>query len=154
MGEGEDQRKANQIALRFLSYRARSTQEIRDRLREKGVASPEAEKTVAYLMSCGYINDRSLAQDLARSLFANKGWGFGRIAATLRSRGVPPDLVDETLSSLKQTHSEAEAASAIIKRRFLHFDCRTAPPKEKKRVADFLQRRGFSWDTISRIVLP
>ncbi len=152
MEEGENQKKAKRIALRMLAYRGRSRQEITDKLREKGFSPIIIEDTLDYLESFGYVNDQSFALELATALFAHKGWGFRRIVYTLRSRGIPADVVHDTIASLSRSHSEEETALAIVKRRFSHIDFRSASPKERQRVASFLQRRGYSWDTINRVM--
>lgn len=151
MSEAEDRKKAKQTALRMLAYRGRSKQEIKGRLCEKGFASKIIQETLDYLSAYGYVDDQAYARELALSLCTHKGWGFGRIAYTLQSRGIPADMVDETISALKKTHSEEETASAIVKRRFSHIDFSKASPREKHRVISFLQRRGFSWTTINQI---
>jgi regulatory protein len=152
MGEEEQRKKARQSALRMLTYRGRSRQELIEKLNKKGFSPDIVEETVAYAISCGYVNDRLLAQELAENIFTYKGWGFSRIAATLRSRGIPPDTVETAMSSLKEAHSEEETASAIVERRFSHITFPTASLSDKRRVTNFLQRRGFSWDTISRVM--
>lgn len=152
MREGEDRKKARQTALRLLAYRGRSRQEIIDKLEGKGFSTEVVENTLDYVISCGYVDDRLLAQNLAEGLFTRKGWGFVRIALALRSRGIPSDVVEHTMGSFKKIHSEEETASALVKRRFSHINFRTASPSVKRRVANFLSRRGFTWETINRVM--
>jgi regulatory protein len=152
MSDEEELNKAKGIALRMLTYRDRSRQEIRDKLEQKGISSPVIEKVVTILSDYGYLNDRTFAQRLARNLLETKYWGFSRIGAALRDRGVAPELIQETVSQLKEDHSEEETALQLLKRRFSHFASQEASSKEKRRIIQFLKRRGFSWDTISRVL--
>ena len=57
------------------------------------------------------------------------------------------------ISQLKENYSEEKTALRIMKRRFSHFDFHEATPKEKQRITQFFRRRGFSWETISRVLM-
>jgi len=126
MSDEEELKKAKGIALRMLTYRDRSKQEMRDRLEQKGICASVIENVVTLLSDYGYLDDQTFAQRLARSLLETKNWGFS---------------------------SEEETALQIMKRRFSHFDLQEASSKEKRRIIQFLKRRGFSWDTISRVLM-
>jgi regulatory protein len=153
MNDEEELKKAKEIALRMLTYRDRSKQEVRDKLDQKKISPRVTETVVTLLSEYGYLNDQTFAQRLARSLLETKGWGFSRIGTALKNRGLAPELVQETVSQLKADYSEEETALQIMKRRFSHLDLREASPKDKRRVVQFLKRRGFSWDTITRVLM-
>ena len=153
MGDEEELKKAERIALRMLTYRDRSKQEIRDKLNQKGISASVTEKAVTQLADHGYLDDQTFAERLARSLFETKNCGFARIEATLRARGLSPELVRKTILQLKGDYSEEETALQIMKRRFSHFDFQEASSKEKHRLIQFFRRRGFSWETISRMLM-
>ena len=152
MGDEEEFKKAEKIALRMLVFRDRSEQEIRDKLNQKGFSASVTEKIITKCSGHGYLDDRTFAERLARSLFTTKNWGFARIGATLRDRGVSSALVKETILQLREDYSEEEAALQIMKRRFCRFDFQKASSKEKHLLIQFLRRRGFSWETISRML--
>ena len=152
MSDEEELKKAKGIALRMLTYRDRSKQEIRDKLEQKEISPCVIENVVTLLSDYGYLDDRAFAQRWARSLLETKNWGFSRIGVALRGRGLARELVEEAISQLREDYSEEETAFQIMKRRFSHFDLQEASSKEKRRVIAFLKRRGFSWDTISRVL--
>jgi len=153
MSDEEEQKRAKKIALKMLAFRDRSKQEIRERLVQKGVPASAIEKVVTQLADYGYLDDQAFAQRLAFGLFETKSWGFGRIGVTLKARGFSPELVKKTLSQLKENYSEEETALRIMKRRFSHFNPHEASPKEKRRVIQFFRRKGFSWETISQVLM-
>jgi SOS response regulatory protein OraA/RecX len=136
MDEGEQLKKAKGIALRLLSLRPRSCKEVS-----------------VYLTDYGYLNDQKFAQALAVHLLENKNFGFARIGATLKERGLSPELAKATVSHLQENYSEEKTALQIMKRRFSHFNVRQATPKDKNRLVQFLRRRGFSWETISHVLM-
>ncbi|MBN2468841.1 MAG: regulatory protein RecX [Deltaproteobacteria bacterium] len=152
MDEEEEFQKAKSSAIRMLAFRARSTQEISDRLHRKGISASLTQRVVNYLNEYGYLDDQAFAQQWAKSLVVNKGWGFARIKVDLRSRGISPDLAEETIARLRKDHSEEETARRILGKRFSHLDLRKISPKDKNRLIRFFQSRGFSWETILRVV--
>ena len=118
MSDEEELKKAKRTALQMLTFRARSKQEIRDKLTQKGISASIIETVLAHLTDYGYLDDQAFGQKLALSLFETKGWGFARIGVTLRDRGLSPELVKKTISQLKENYSEEKTALRIMKRRF------------------------------------
>jgi len=153
MSDEEELRKAKEITLRMLAARDRSKHEIRDTLKQRGISPAVIENVVVLFSEYGYLDDQRFAQRLAGDLLKTKNWGFSRIGFALRERGLAPELVEETVAQLQEAHSEEETALQIMKRRFSHFDLQEASSKEKRRIVQFLRRRGFSWDTISRVLV-
>ena len=153
MEEAEQLKKAKTVALRFLAFRPRSCKEVSGKLAEKGFFPSVIENVVVYLTDYGYLNDQKFSQALAVHLLENKKFGFARIGVTLKERGLAPGLVQTAISQLQQNYSEEKTALEIMKRRFSHFDVNKATPKEKNRPVQFLRRRGFSWETISRVLM-
>jgi len=137
----------------MLAFQARSRQEMEDKLSRKGFSASVTQTVVAYLIEYGYVNDDLFAEQLARGLFENKNWGFIRIKRTLKNRGVLPELADKTISQLKENHSEEETALRILNRRFSHINLNEASLEEKKRIIRFFQQRGFSWETIIKVLM-
>ena len=153
MGDEEELKRAKRSALRMLAFQARSNQEMEGKLSQKGFSVSVTKKVLAYLIKYGYLNDNLFAEQLALGLFENKNWGFIRIRNTLKNRGVLPELVDKTISQLRENHSEEETALRILNRRFSHINLREASLKEKKRIIQFFQQRGFSWETITKVLM-
>jgi regulatory protein len=153
MDEGEQLKKAKGIALRLLSLRPRSCKEVSEKLVQKSFIPSVIENVVVYLIDYGYLNDQKFAQALAVHLLENKKFGFARIGATLKERGLSPELAKATIAHLKQNYSEEKTALQIVKRRFSRFNVRQATPKDKNRLVQFLRRRGFSWETISHVLM-
>jgi len=151
--EEEELKKAKGIALRMLAFRPRSTQEVKNKLIQKGFRPSVIENVVVLLTDYGYLNDQKFARALGVHLLENKKVGFARIGVTLKERGVSPELVKETLFHLQENYSEEKTALQIMKRRFSHFNVRQATPKDKNRLVQFLRRRGFSWETISHVLV-
>lgn len=135
-------------ALRLLSYRGRSENELRDRLLRKGFSEETVSLTLAYLKESGFIDDRVLAVDLKRQAVEQKKLGYRAARSLLQRRGVSDDLAESTLVYDEEVEL-ANARSLLDKK---HGPAGNyLAPKERKRLYDYLSRRGFSSYVIGRV---
>ncbi|HEX9020886.1 MAG TPA: regulatory protein RecX, partial [Nitrospirota bacterium] len=109
------------------------------------------ESVIAHLIRLGYVNDGAFARQWALSRIRLRGFGRRRIEQELRGKGVSRDIILEVLSEAFQEPSEADIArrEAEKKRKSLS---RFAPEVQRRRLAGFLERRGFSAGIIRSIV--
>lgn len=139
---------ARRYALRLLSYRGRSENELRDRLLRKGLSEETVSLTLAYLKKSGFIDDRVLAMDLKRQAVEQKKLGYRAARSLLQRRGVSDDLAESTLVYDEEVEL-ANARSLLDKKHGSAGNYLT--PKERKRLYDYLSRRGFSSYVIGRV---
>ena len=127
-------------ALEALARRPLSRREVTERLDRRGVREDIAEETADWLERMGYVDDGEYAGQIARH-YAAKGYGAGRVREELAKRGVPREYWDTALEQMPDTGDAVD--------RFLRAKLRGEPDRKgKKRVADALLRRGFSWEEI------
>jgi regulatory protein len=107
---GTDARTA---ALKSLSYRARSTKEVEEKLKEKGFGPSEIKKTVEWLTGAGYLNDEVFARDRANSRLRTKNWGAVKIASELNSKGVAREIIGKILDELDEALEVETALRAL-----------------------------------------
>ena len=131
--------KAN--AADLIGKRAMSRRDLERKLQEKGASEAEARYASEWLEAIGAINDADYAVLLAQH-YARQGYGPARVREKLYENGVPRELWDDALDSLP------DPAESID--RFLEHKLRgkSLDEKEKKRLADALLRRGFSWSDV------
>lgn len=147
----EQAKKAKEKALRLLSVRARSEQEMRGRLYDAGFDDGVAEKTIQDLLRIGLLNDREFALSFARSQMVTRPCGEMLLRRELKRKGVPDEFILLAIEEAYGEKSQNEVAHklAIKKKR----QYRTVEEtKAKKRTADFLMRRGFSWHIVSDVL--
>jgi regulatory protein len=140
------QEQALQRAVRFLGYRPRSAAEVLSYLTRRGYSTAVVEKTLEKLRSLNYVNDKTFARNWARSRSENRGHGPKRIEQELRTKGIGPVLIRETVCEVFAPGEEAEKAKILLARRFKNQ--KINDPKILRRAATFLQRRGYSADII------
>ncbi len=135
-------------ALRLLNARDYTEARLREKLRGKGFDETDLEAVLGKLVSEGWVNDLRYAERFAESALACGRYYGPRLRQEMRRRGLSRELVSEVLGRVLGEHDEAVEVRAIIERRFSGFSFSTASDKEKRRAADFLQRRGFSLSAI------
>jgi regulatory protein len=143
--------RAKSTAMNYLGSKARSTHEVRQKLSQKGFGAETAERVVDRLEELGYLDDADYARRYAESRFAAKGYGPQRIRQELRRRGVSDQHTQAALEELLETADPLEAAREQAEKRWQRLASETDPRKRRKKLGDFLVRRGFGFDVIRQV---
>lgn len=126
-------------ALNVLGYRARSTREMRERLRRAGYAGETVDQVIARLEELGYLDDEEFARELACS--EARKYGPRRIYGDLRRAGIDEEAAREVIEEEFAGRSEHEAAREAARRRY---NTGEGSDAQVRRVYGFLTRRGYS----------
>lgn len=148
----EDILKAKDKALKLLGYRARSTSEIRTRLKQAGFEEIAIHNVIEDLSRTGLLNDTEFAEAFARTKLVQRPAGRFLIHQELRGKGIDEKIIEKTLNQIYEETSEKDLAEQLIQKRLSRLQD-SDDPKEKKRLTDLLRRRGFNWDIIEQILL-
>ncbi len=143
--------QAKNAAYRLLTYRPRSRRELMGKLQDRGFDGSVIEGVLAELERYGYVNDRQFAEQWAAGRLRLRGFGRHRVERELRDKGIERDIIAETLASVYTNEIEigTARASAETKLKVLReFDAGT----RTRRLAAFLERKGFSYDTIRTVL--
>jgi regulatory protein len=138
---------ARDRALNFLSYRPRSSEEVRRNLRDKPFAESTIETVIERLEGAGLIDDEAFAR-----FWVDNRERFGprshrALRHELRQKGVSDAAVEAALADLDEEDSAYRAASAKLQR-YARADEETF----RKRLGGFLSRRGFSYGIIRDVL--
>ena len=129
-------------ALRHLARREHSRSELARKLAARA-ESPEAlEQLLDALAARRQLSDERYAEARAHQL-ARK-YGAARIRADLKSKGIAPDIATRVSGD-----GELERARAILARKYRDV---AGTREEIARRSRFLQSRGFSHDTIRKLL--
>jgi len=134
------------LAVRWLARREYSRSELSQRLRQRGIAVEEIERTLDELAAAGYLSDARYAQ----AVVAHRVGRFGQraIVHALKERGITAADAQMALAPLAETDELADA-QALWQRRF---GVAPANDREKARQVRFLQARGYSLSTALRVL--
>lgn len=127
-------------ALRFLKIRPRSIGELKEKLGGKGFSETEIETTIHDLTASGLLDDRAFTKSWINYRLA-RPFGFRRIMQELKAKGVDQELIEQAVAEV-EGYSPETVALELAQRRWQRLP-NIDPLKKKKRVLDFLLRRGF-----------
>lgn len=139
---------ARQYAFLLLSYKARTTSELRQRLGRKGFSPDIVSRTLQRLAELKMVDDAGFARRFTEDRINIGHKGKWRVRGELLKRGVAKEHIEEALA----TAPEETAAAREVAQKYLGRNRRLEPDVLKRRLYAFLARRGFSPDTI-RIVM-
>ena len=135
-------------ALRLLGVRDYSGGEMRRKLLAKGLGAPEAEEAVGALRSRGLIDDGRYARRLASYYTGEKLWGPRRVLQKLLEKGIDRELAGALTREAAQAGSSRERLRKVAGSKLKGKTVEEVSPRDRKRLADHLSRRGFLWDDI------
>ena len=142
----EQRKQAKNKAFQLLRVRARSEKEIRDRLRQSKFTQDIIIWTVDELKRLNFIN----AKVYSRSRMVTHPQGSFLLKRELMNFGILESDIEIGISEAYKESSELEIAEHLVikRKRLLNIE----EQKAKKKICDFLLRRGFSWDIVNEIL--
>jgi regulatory protein len=145
----EAETQAKSIAINYLSYRQRSSKEIKDHLMKKGFSRACAEQVIHRLQSVQMVNDLEFARVFVRDRLKRKPTGQALLRMQLLAKGIPSSMSDMVLAELISLQSQQDSALLAAKQKIRlaqNSKKEMDGEKRKKRLLDFLLRRGFSYE--------
>jgi regulatory protein len=151
--EAEDTlQKAYDRAVRFLSYRPRSVAEVRQHLAhlEAGYSAELIEAVIVRLTEQGYLNDEEFARYWVENRQRFRPKGSRALRQELRQRGLESDVIEMALANVDAEEAAMQAARPRAER--LAALAQADPTAFRRKLSDFLLRRGFGYDVVEGIV--
>jgi regulatory protein len=144
--QAEDAREASlQKALRFLSYRPRSVDEVRKNLLKHEFAEDVIADTLSRLERTGLIGDDQFARAWVENRNTFRPRGKRVLTIELRQKGISEDVIRSALPDSVDEEALALEAGRKYSRRLQGLDW----PEFRAKLAGHLGRRGFSYEVIS-----
>jgi regulatory protein len=152
-GELEDKEyiRAKNSAYRYLTYRPRSIAEIESKLRDKGFSDAVVRQVISDLIRLDYVNDREFARHWTRSRVRLRGFGRRRIEQELRNKGIGRDIIRLTFAELLDDDSEFVTAKQTARKKLATMKSIDRETR-RRRLAGFLERKGFPFEVIGRVL--
>jgi regulatory protein len=138
---------AHEAALNFLSYRPRSTQEVRRKLEERKFSQQAAEQVLERLEQAGLLDDEAFSRYWIENREQFGPRSIRALRQELRQKGVPDSIIATALEGLDEEEAAYRAASHRARR-----VAGLSRQAFSKKMGDFLTRRGFSY-AVSRDVI-
>ncbi len=143
--------QAKSVVLRLLKIRNRSEKEIRDHLARKRFSKETIARTLQDFKAVSWVNDRQFARDWI-GWRLKKPLGLRRIAFELKAKGIDQDLIQEELKRSTQDYEEEKSIQEVAQRYLLKAKEKSDRLKIKRRLFEYLARRGFTIESIQKTV--
>jgi regulatory protein len=145
-------------AVEILAKCLVSTAELRSKLVAKKLFSPaEIDAAMLAVKRMGALHDDFLAEDVARS-YRSRGYGPARIRMALRKRGIPQEIIEQTLNGKDEDEpgsrnepdsgrsEDGDNAFAVLHRKAAQFRREPDVRKRKAKAVRCLVGRGFTYE--------
>ena len=134
----------------YCVYQDRCHQEVERKMNEHQLIPEAQEKILLYLMQHNFLNEERFSKSFARGKFRIKNWGKQRIVRELNFRNISSYNIKTALKEINEEdylqtiYRITENKNNNISEKNIH--------KRKKKLTDFLLRKGFEYDLIFKTV--
>ena len=143
------QKKAYDFALKWISIHPRTVFEIRNKLKEKDFSPKIIDQIIKKLEDQEYLNDQQYAEAWLEERIKNRPSGRALCWKKLREKGIKREIINKVLNEILPEEKEIELARELVKNKKALLKARKIHhQKIPRRIAFFLQNRGFSASTI------
>jgi regulatory protein len=144
----DDRETAFQRAVKFIGYRMRSEKEIRDKLEEYQIPEGAITRVMDRLRRSGLVNDTQFSQIWVENRAEYRPRSHRALAYELRRKGIPDELIEQTLEETEDDEELAYRAAKQHSRKWNELEW----PDFRKKLSGFLARRGFSYHIAAQVV--
>ena len=147
-----DRGNAYRAAVRILTKRAKSSGELRRKLREYKHEPEAIEWSIERLIDLGVLNDEEYARMVVRSQLSRKPAGRRLLTGKLREKGVDQAIVQRVLDEMLEERDTLADARKLAEQAARSISDRHESEVRRRRITGRLARRGFDFDVIRKVV--
>jgi regulatory protein len=126
---------------------------LRDRLLQKKYPVDVVEKLIGDLLASELLDDEAFAKAWFQWRLTGRPVGLRRIALELKDKGIAKEVIDGLVAGAKDDFDEEAVVRSIAVKRMEQRAQNSVPViKRKKRILDYLLRRGFSAGVVSKVM--
>ena len=144
----EEIKRAKVKALSLLESMDRTEAQLRLKLKQKSFSEEAVEVAIEYVKSFGYINDSGYAERFVENRKYTKS--RREIFAALCQKGLEHDDIESAMEKCYEEYNEQETIRNLVKKKKI--DLEKATEVEKKKLYDFLARKGFRHEDIRQVL--
>ena len=134
----------------YCVYQDRCHKEVEQKLREFSLIPEAKEIILLSLMKDNFLNEERYSKSFARGKFRIKSWGKQRIVRELKFRDISTYNINTALKEIDE-HEYLQTIYRITEKRN-EVISEANPYKRKKKLVDFLMRKGFEYELIYKTV--
>lgn len=131
---------------RYCVYQDRCHKEIENKLKEFTLIEEARNQIILHLLEHNFVNEERFSKSFARGKFVIKKWGKQRITRELKLREISAYNIKTALKEIDENDYLKTIVEITEKRNRLINE--TNIYKRKKKLSDFLIRKGYEYDLI------
>lgn len=147
----EQLKKARDYAHLLLKFRLRSVSELREKLAKRGFDGNIIESLVLDFTRGGLLDDARFAKYWIQDRINLKPTGRLKLRFELQQKGIAENDIAAALADIENQIDEYKMAKDLAQRKFSHMG-HLERLVAKRRLFGFLQRRGFPYDVVKKVV--
>jgi regulatory protein len=140
--------KVMATALRILTRRAHSVNELRRKLFDKGFSAAAVNQAVSECLRLRFLDDQQVAENYLAEL-RQRGCGNFKIKMMMRKKGIQDEITAALIDS--GANCELDYAEQCFKQKLKSLQRETDPVKVREKVFRFMLGRGFNADTVTKL---
>ena len=145
----DDQSKAYELALNYLSYQQRTEKELSDYLVKKEVPETTIAPVMARLIDDKLLDDSHYAHSYVRTMKRTSDKGPSVIRRQLKQRGVKDKLIDNALAEDYQSEEQLDRLYELVEKLKRQYQ-KLTPKIQRQKVQQRLVEKGFSFDLVGQ----
>lgn len=139
-------RKAFNKALDFLSFRMRSENEVRQKLKDKEFGEAVIDEAIKKLYELNFLDDRAFSEALMRTQMRSSKKGPKAIQQDMQKKGIDKQVQKDVLASYSE-EEQVELAKGLAEK--IADKEKTKTPRQiEQKISDTLLRKGYSYSVI------
>lgn len=143
-------RKAFNKSLDFLSFRMRSENEVRQKLKEKEFGEAVIDEAIKKLYKLNFLDDRAFSEALMRTQMRSAKKGPKAIQQDMQKKGIDKQVQKDVLASYSE-EEQLEIAKGLAEK--IADKEKTKTPRQiEQKISDTLLRKGYSYALIKQAV--
>ena len=141
-------KRAKLRALHLLNAMDRTEEQLRTKLKQNMYPEDVIEKAIQYVKAFGYVEDQGYAQRFIRNRQGAKS--KKELYMALMQKGVAREEIEAAMEACYEEVDETEAIRRILEKK--RFSPDESSDVEKKKIFDYLLRKGFRSDDIRQVI--
>jgi regulatory protein len=138
-------------ALKFLSYRPRSEEEVIKKLKSKKAPEEVIKKVIKKLKEYKFLDDLEFIKWWIDSRLKFKPRSLRLIERELLQKGIKAEDVKDQIVKIKNMDLDVESARKLVEKKISKYG-NLSRQEIYQKLGRFLASKGFNWDTIKRSI--
>lgn len=142
--------KAKSRGLRYLSKSYKTEKEVRDKLFQNGYDDYTINRVLEFLIEYDFVNDERYVELYIKEKC--KKYGNNRIKFELQGKGIDKQLLLSKLNEIDKEEEISRAYEIALKKYNQLKNSSNEKNKIRRKLNDFLARKGYNYDIIQNII--